>query len=195
MLHVSVYRALIWWEPFCTTSKDTAVPQNLWLMSPALIYFVRTYVYDEICLTLKTPLFLLMKFALNAHRQSMTSGLVLGEHGKCCIVMFGHSLLWAYFVLLLQCDKLPSPHFLQAFLRAWIYQRPSNIELKDSQVISQMAGNTVQKQYLTLFLGAEAIGNSWICQFDLPSTCTYCVVNLKRPDVYYLQSVSPLCNR
>lgn len=42
MLDVSVCWALIWWEPFCTTSKDTVLPQNLWLMCPALILFVRT---------------------------------------------------------------------------------------------------------------------------------------------------------
>lgn len=61
--------------------------------------------------------------------------------------MYGHSLFPTYFVLLLQCDKLPSPHFLQALLRVWIYLCPSNTELKDSQDISQMACITAQKQY------------------------------------------------
>lgn len=73
-------------------------------------------------------------------------------HVRALLALSRVFFLSFFFVLLLQCDKLPSPHFLQAPMRGWIY-----LLLFD---ISQMECNTAQKQYLTLCLGAETIGIS-----------------------------------
>lgn len=149
MLYGSVCRALIWWEPLCMTSKDTVMPQNL----KADVSVLCQNIQGKVCFTL-------MKTSIN-RPWHLISIYVWGggEHRKCHIVMYEHSLLWVeffflsfFFVLLLQCDKLPSPHFLQAPMRGWIY-----LLLFD---ISQMEYNTAQKQYFTLCLGAETIGIS-----------------------------------
>lgn len=149
MLYGSVCRALIWWEPLCMTSKDTVMPQNL----KADVSVLCQNIQGKVCFTL-------MKTSIN-RPWHLISIYVWGggEHRKCHIVMYEHSLLWVEFfflsfflVLLLQCDKLPSPHFLQAPMRGWIY-----LLLFD---ISQMEYNTAQKQYFTLCLGAETIGIS-----------------------------------
>lgn len=149
MLYGSVCRALIWWEPLCMTSKDTVMPQNL----KADVSVLCQNIQGKVCFTLmitsiNRPWHLISIYVWGG-----------GEHRKCHIVMYEHSLLWVeffflsfFFVLLLQCDKLPSPHFLQAPMRGWIY-----LFLFD---ISQMEYNTAQKQYLTLCLGAETIGIS-----------------------------------
>lgn len=144
MLYGSVCRALIWWEPLCMTSKDTVMPQNL----KADVSVLCQNIQGKVCFTL-------MKTSIN-RPWHLISIYVWGggEHRKCHIVMYEHSLLWVeffflsfFFVLLLQCDKLPSPHFLQAPMRGWIY-----LLLFD---ICQMEYNTAQKQYFTLCLGAD----------------------------------------
>lgn len=99
----------------------------------------------------------------NFHQQTLTSyfHLCVGWRGaqkmshchvRALLALSRVFFLSFFFVLLLQCDKLPSPHFHQAPMRGWIY-----LLLFD---ISQMEYNTAQKQYLTLCLGAETIGIS-----------------------------------
>lgn len=120
-------------------------------------------IYGEICFTLRTPLFLLNKFSPeppspdhdilpSAFISVSTENAALLYMATCCsepISCFCYSV-----------TNFLHHTFSKHFLRVWIYLCPSNIELKDRQDISQMACNTAQKQYLTLCLGAEAIGNS-----------------------------------
>lgn len=99
----------------------------------------------------------------NFHQQTLTSyfHLCVGWRGaqkmshchvRALLALSRVFFLSFFFVLLLQCDKLPSPHFLQVPMRGWIYPLLFDI--------SQMEYNTAQKQYLTLCLGAETIGIS-----------------------------------
>lgn len=134
--------------------------RTCWLMFPALIYFVRN-MYGEICFTSKTPLFLLMNFALNSRHWSMTSCLLLPFWWAPKML---HCYVWPLAVLSLFCafatvwqtsfTTLSSSTFESVSLSAPIQYRAKR------QDISQMACNTAQRQYLTLCLGAEAIGNS-----------------------------------
>lgn len=91
MLYGSVCRALIWWEPLCMTSKDTVMPQNL----KADVSVLCQNVQGKVC-------FILMKTSIN-RPWHLISIYVWGggEHRKCHIVMYEHSLLWVEFFFFL----------------------------------------------------------------------------------------------
>lgn len=88
------------------------------------------------------------------HRWSTRSKMKAFSFYLNTVLLFRATCCSAFILcFLLQRDKLLSSRFL----RVGLYLGPSNIELKDSQDISQTACNTRQKQYLTLCLGGNAI--------------------------------------
>ncbi len=144
-------------------------------------------IYGVICSTLRTLLFLFNKFQPRIsfpRSRHPAFHFHFGEHRKCCIVIYGHSLFWAYFVLLLQCDKLPSPHFLQALFESVNLSVPIQYRAKRQP---RYFPNGMQYGTETIldfvFRGRGNWKLRWISQFDLASTCTYCVANLKRPNL------------
>lgn len=139
-------------------------------MFPVLIYFVRTHVVGYIS-TLKTSLFLFINLTCFTRSRHFH----FGEHRKCCIVIYIEYManccsepVWCF---LLQCDKLPSPHFLQALFESVNLSAPVQYRAKRQP---RYFPNGIQYSTETIldfvFRGRSNWKLGWICQFDLALT-------------------------
>lgn len=166
MLDVSFCRALIRWEPFRYDFKGYSSALEVEADVSGTDIFCQN-MYGKICFTLNTHLFLLMTLSLNLNHRSIKSKM---EAFCSHLYVFPFAVrVWQTSFTTLSSSTLESVNlFLPIQYKRHPRYFPNGMQYSTETILDFM------------FRGRGNWKLGWISQFDLTSTCIYCMVNLKK---------------